>query len=127
MQKELKECRAITREKSIKQKIEAMATLRHLNEQIQTASHEVINVDDPNSTAKASQEISSQRSFISIDTSCPLSINLQLAQWPLGYKFNRLPTFDDQSDTRQLLMSFEAAVISREEAGVVSLQLVWAQ
>ena len=68
-------------------------------------------MDDPNSVAKASQERSSQRSFISIDTSSPLSINLQLAQWPLGYKFNTLPTFYGQSDPRQFLMSFEAAVI----------------
>ena len=30
----------------------------------------------------------------------------------LGYKFNMVPTFDGQSDPRQLLMSFEAAVIS---------------
>ena len=112
-QKELEECRARAREKSLKQRIEeAEATLRELNEQLQSASHEVIHSEEPNSTTKASQEKNSQKSFISIDTSSPLSINLQLAQWPLGYKFNMIPTFDGQSDPRQFLMSFEAAAIS---------------
>ena len=37
---------------------------------------------------------------------------MQLAQWPLGYKFNMILTFDGESDPRQFLMSFEAAVIS---------------
>ena len=39
-------------------------------------------------------------------------LNLQLAQWPLRYKFNMVPTFEGQSDPRQFLMSFKAAVIS---------------
>jgi hypothetical protein len=112
-QKELEECRARAREKSLKQKIkEAEATLRHINEEIQSANNEVIHVDNPNSAAKTSQERSSLRSFISVDPNSPLSTNLQLAQWPLGYKFNMLPTFDGQSDPRQFLMSFEAAIIS---------------
>ena len=67
-----------------KQRIEEVeATLRELNKQLQSASHEVINVEDPNSATKVSQERNSQKSFISIDTSSPLSVNLQLAQWPL--------------------------------------------
>ena len=111
---ELKECRARARVKFLKQRIEeAKATLRELNEQLQSASHKVILLEEPNSTTKASQEKNSQKSFISIDTISPLSINLQLAQWPLGYKFNMIPIFDGQSDPRQFLMSFEAAVISR--------------
>jgi hypothetical protein len=69
-------------------------------------------LDEPNSATKTSHEKNSQKSFISIDTSSPLSINLQLAQWPLGYKFNMIPTFDGQYDPRQFLMSFKAAVIS---------------
>ena len=113
-QKELEECRARAREKSLKQKIEeAKATLHELNEQLQSASHEVINLEEPNSATKASQEKNSQKSFISIDTSSPLPINLQLAQWPLGYKFNMMLTFDGQSDPRQFLIIFEAALISR--------------
>ena len=79
---------------------------------LQSASHEVIHLEDPNSATKVAQEKNSQKSFISIDTSSPLSINLQLAQLPLGYKFNMIPTFDGQSDPRQFLMSFEAIVIS---------------
>jgi len=76
-QKELEECRARAREKSLKQRIvEAKATLRELNEQLQSASHEVIHLDEPNSATKASQEKNSQKSFISIDTCSPLSINL---------------------------------------------------
>ena len=111
-QKELKECRARARVKFLKQRIEeAKATLCELNEQLQNASHEVIHLDEPNSATKASQEKNSQKSFTLIDTSSPLSINLQLAQWPLGYKFNMIPTFDGQSDLRQFLMSFEATVI----------------
>ena len=100
-QKELEECRTRTREKSLRQRIEeAKATLRELNEQLQSASYEVIHLEDPNSATKASQEKNSQKSFISIDTSSPLSINLQLAQWPMGYKFNMIPTFDGQFDPR---------------------------
>jgi hypothetical protein len=88
-----------SKRKSLKQRIEeAEATVRELNEQLQNASHEVIHLNEPNSATKASQEKNSQKSFISIDTSSPLSINLQLAQWPLGYKFNMIPTFDGQSD-----------------------------
>ena len=69
-QKELEECRARAREKSLKQRIEeAKATLRELNEQLQSASHEVIHLDEPNSATKASREKNSQKSFISIDTS----------------------------------------------------------
>ena len=91
----LEEFQASVREKSLKQKIkEAEATLRHLNEEIESASHEFIQVDYLGSAAKTSEERTSQRSFISIVSSSPLSINLQLAQWPLGYKFNMLPTFD---------------------------------
>jgi hypothetical protein len=37
-----------------------------------------------------------------------------MAQWPLGYKFDMLLTYDGQSDLRQFLMSFEAAVILGE-------------
>ena len=112
-QKELEEYRIRAREKSLKQRIEEVeAILRELNEQLQSASHEVIHLEDPNSATKVSQEKNSLKSFISIDTSSPLSINLQLAQWPLGYKFDMIPTFDGQSDPRQFLMSFEAAVIS---------------
>ena len=59
---------------------EAEATLQELNEQLQSASHEVIHLDEPNSATKASQVKNSQKSFISIDTSSPLSINLLLAQ-----------------------------------------------
>jgi exonuclease VII large subunit len=76
-QKELEECRAGAREKSLKQRIEeAEATLHKLNEQLQNASHEVIHLDEPNSATKDSHEKNSQKSFISIDTSSPLSINL---------------------------------------------------
>jgi len=76
-QKELEECRARTREKSLKQRIEeAKATLHELNEQLQSAGHEVIHLEEPNSANKASQEKNSKKSFISIDTSSPLSINL---------------------------------------------------
>ena len=100
-QKELEECRMRAREKSLKQRIEeAEATPCELNDQLQSASHEVINLEEPNSATKASQEKNSQKSFISIDTSSPLSTNLQPAQWPLGYKFNMIPTFDGQSDPR---------------------------
>ena len=56
-QKELEECHARAREKSLKQRIgETKATLRELNEQLQSASHEVIHLDEPNSATKASQE-----------------------------------------------------------------------
>jgi hypothetical protein len=42
--KELEECRARAREKTLKQRIEeAEATLRNLNEQLQSENHEVIN------------------------------------------------------------------------------------
>jgi hypothetical protein len=61
---------------------------------------------------RISQERNNQKSFISIDTSSPLSTNLQLAQWPIGYKFNMIPTFNGESDPRQFLMSFEAPVIA---------------
>jgi seryl-tRNA synthetase len=82
-QKELEECRTRAREKSLKQIIEeAEATLRNLNKQFQSASHEVINIEDPNSATKVSQERNSQKSFISIDTSSPLSINLQQYNGP---------------------------------------------
>ena len=112
-QKEREECRIRAIEKSLRQRIEeAKATLHELNEQLQSVSHEVINLEDPNSATKVSQERNPQKSFISIDTSSPLSINLQLTQWPLGYKLNMIPTFDGQSDPRQFLMSFEATVIS---------------
>ena len=75
--KEIEECRARAREKSLKQRIEeAEATLRELNKQLQSASHKVINLEEPNSATKASQEKISQKSFISIDTSSPLLINL---------------------------------------------------
>ena len=48
-QKELEKCRARAREKALKQRIEeAKATLRELNEQLQSASHEVVHLDEPN-------------------------------------------------------------------------------
>jgi len=68
-QKELEECHARAREKSLKQRIEeAEATLRELIEQLQSASHKVINIEDPNSATRFSQEKNSQKSYISIDT-----------------------------------------------------------
>ena len=74
-QKELEECHTRAREKSLKQRIEEVeATLCELNEQLQSASHEVIHLEDPNSATKVSQEKNCQKSFISIDTSSPLSI-----------------------------------------------------
>jgi hypothetical protein len=94
-QKELELCRAKVREKSWRQKIEeAEASLRHLNEEIHSANQEVIHIDDIGSATIASQERSSQRPFIRIDPSSSLSTSLQLAQWPLGYKFNTLTTYD---------------------------------
>ena len=52
-QKELEECRARIRQKTLKQTIEeAEVTLQHLNKQNQSESHELINVDDPNPAAK---------------------------------------------------------------------------
>jgi exonuclease VII large subunit len=112
-QKELEEWCTRAREKSLKQKIEETeATLRELNEQLQNASHEVIHLEEPNSATKVSQEKNFQKSFISIDISSPLSINLHLSQWSLGYKFNMISIFDGQSDLRQFMMSFKAAVIS---------------
>jgi hypothetical protein len=124
-QKELEECRVRAREKSVKQRIEeAEATLCELNEQLQSASHEDVNIEDPNSATNVSQEKISQKSFVSIDTSSPLSINLQLGQWPLGYKFNMIPSFDGQSDPRQFLMSFEAAIISRGDETTLAQSLV---
>jgi hypothetical protein len=113
-QKELEECHARAREKTLKQRIEeAEATLRNLNEQLQNANHEVINQEESHPVTRISQERNNQKSFISINTSSPLSTNLQLVQWPIGYKFNMIPTFDGESDPRQFLMSFEAAVIVR--------------
>ena len=92
--KELEECHARAREKSLKQRIEeAEATLRELNEQLQSASHEVIHLDEPNSATKSSQEKNSQKSFISIDTSSSLSINLQPAQWSLGVQIQHDTNF----------------------------------
>lgn len=100
--------------KSLKQKIEeAEATLRRLNEEIENESNEVIITDEPHSAAKSSQEKDSQATFTTIDTDSPLAINIQLAKWPVGFKFNVIPTYNGQSDPRQFLMSFEAAVASR--------------
>jgi hypothetical protein len=79
-QKELEEYRARAREKTLKQRIEeAEATLRNLNEQLQNANHKVMNQEESHPAAKISQERNIQKSFISIDTSSPLSPNLQLA------------------------------------------------
>jgi t-SNARE complex subunit (syntaxin) len=76
-QKELEECRAKAREKTLKQRIEeAEATLRNLNEQLQNANHEVMNQEESHLATRISQERNIQKSFISIDTSSPLSINL---------------------------------------------------
>jgi hypothetical protein len=105
--------RKSTRKKTLKQRIEeAEATLRNLNEQLQNANHKVINQEESYPATRISQERNIKKSFISIDTSSPLLTNLQLAQWPIGYKFNMIPTFDCESDPRQFLMSFEAAVIA---------------
>ena len=72
----LEEFQASVREKSLKQKIkEAEATLRHLNEEIQSASHEFIRVDYPGTAAKVLEERTSQRAFMSIGSSTPLSKN----------------------------------------------------
>ena len=79
---------------------ETKSTLQELNEQLQSASHKVIHLEEPNSATKVSQEKNSLKSFISIDTSSLLSINLQLAQWPSGYKFNMISTFGGQSNPR---------------------------
>ena len=55
-QKELEECHTRAREKSLKQRIEeAEATLRELNEQLQSERHEVIHLEEPNSATKVSQ------------------------------------------------------------------------
>jgi t-SNARE complex subunit (syntaxin) len=80
-QKELEECRARAREKTLKQRIEeAEVTLRNLNEQLQNANHEVMNQEESHPATRISQERNIQKTFISIDTSSPLSTNLQLAQ-----------------------------------------------
>jgi hypothetical protein len=71
-----------------------------------------MNQEESHPATRISQERNIQNSFISIDTSSPPSINLQLAQWPIWYKFNMIPTFDGESDSRQFLMSFEARVIA---------------
>jgi len=66
-QKELEEYHIRAREKSLKQRIEeAKATLQELNEQLQSASHEVIHLEDPNSATKVSQE---KNSLLQIDLS----------------------------------------------------------
>jgi t-SNARE complex subunit (syntaxin) len=76
-QKELEECRAKAREKTLKQRIEEVeATLRNLNEQLQNANHDVINQEELHPATRISQERNNQKSFISIDTSSPLSTNL---------------------------------------------------
>jgi hypothetical protein len=68
------------REKLWKQNIEELeATLQHINNEIRNNNQYVVHIEDPSSIAKASQE-SSQKSFISIDPSYSLSINLLLAQ-----------------------------------------------
>jgi hypothetical protein len=80
-QKELEECRARPREKTLKQRIqEAEVTLRNLNEQLQNTNHEVMNQEELHPATRISQERNIQKAFISIDTSSPLSTNLQLAQ-----------------------------------------------
>jgi hypothetical protein len=63
---------------------------------LRSANHEDINQEEPHSAARVPQEKNNKKSFISIDTSSPLSINLQLAQWPVGYKFNMIPIFDGE-------------------------------
>jgi hypothetical protein len=73
-----------------------------------------MNQEESHPATRISQERNIQKAFISIDTSSLLSTNLQLAQWPIGYKFNMIPTFDGESYPRQFLMSFEAAVIAGE-------------
>jgi hypothetical protein len=52
-QKELKKCYARAREKSLKQREEAEAALRNLNEQLQSASHEVIKHGRPKFSNKS--------------------------------------------------------------------------
>jgi t-SNARE complex subunit (syntaxin) len=80
-QKELEEYRARAREKTLKQRIEeAKVTLRNLNEQLQNANLEVMNQEESHPAIRISQERNIQKTFISIDTSSPLSTNLQLAQ-----------------------------------------------
>jgi t-SNARE complex subunit (syntaxin) len=64
-QKELEECRARAREKTLKQRIEeAEATLRNLNEQLQNANYEVINQEESHSATRISQERNNKKSFI---------------------------------------------------------------
>jgi len=112
-QKELEECHARAREKSLKQRIEeAEATLRELNEQLQSASHEVINIEDPNVATKVSKDKNSQKSFISIDTSSPSFNRFATDAMTPGLQVQHDTTFDGQSDPSQFLMSFEVAVIS---------------
>jgi seryl-tRNA synthetase len=63
-QKELEECRAKAREKTLKQRIEeAEVNLRNLNEQLQNANHKVINQEESHSATRISQERNNQNSF----------------------------------------------------------------
>lgn len=103
-----------SKKKSLKRIQEGKATRRRLNDEIHNISQDDIYDINLGFTTKASQEKNSQRSFISIDPTFRLSTNLQVAQWPLGYKFDMLPIYDRQFDPRQFLMSFQIATISWE-------------
>jgi hypothetical protein len=46
------------------------------------------------------------------DDASPLAAELQATPWPLSYKPFQLPMYDDHSDPKQFLMSYEATISS---------------
>lgn len=78
--KKLEACRAKTREKSLKQKIEeAEAEIRMLNEEIQKETDEVT-ILDPTSATKSFEGKEVHNPISTIDTESPLLVDIQLAK-----------------------------------------------
>jgi hypothetical protein len=49
---------------------------------------------------------------IAFDDASPLATELQVVPWPSSYRPPQLPIYDDHSDPKQFLMSYEATISS---------------
>jgi hypothetical protein len=110
----------------VQRKKEKMARLADLQRQIDEATEEVRHLaQDEQERRPQHRELHQEGLFdddgcyddfnhgtFTFDDASPLAAELQAIPWPPSYKPPQLPMYDEHSDPKQLLMSYEATISS---------------
>jgi hypothetical protein len=108
----------------VQRKKEKMARLADLQRQIDEASEEVRHLAQDEQNRRSQYKELHQEGLVNeddwyedfhhgnfaFDDASPLSAELQATPWPPSYKPPQLPMYDEHSDPKQFLMSYEATI-----------------